>query len=48
MVKKAGNLFQCAECGLKYGERQTAERCEAWCKAHDSCNLEITRSAVKD
>ena len=34
-------LYQCEICGYRYGERAWAEKCEAWCKEHRSCNLEI-------
>jgi len=40
-------LYACEECGLKYKSRKLAERCEAWCKEHSSCNLEIIKYAVK-
>ena len=42
------SLFQCPECGLKYRDKEWAEKCEAWCKAHHSCNLEITAHAEKE
>ncbi|HIH08497.1 MAG: hypothetical protein J4224_03105 [Candidatus Diapherotrites archaeon] len=48
MVKKTLSGFQCEECKLKYKEKSWAEKCEAWCKAHKSCNLEIIRHAVKN
>ena len=38
---------QCSECGLHYEDKKYAEECEAWCKAHQSCNLEITSHAVE-
>lgn len=41
-------LFQCEECGLKYKDRNIAEKCEAWCREHKSCNLEIIQSAEKE
>ena len=46
MVKKTGKYFKCGSCGLKYADAKTAEKCEAWCTEHNSCNLEITRHAV--
>ncbi|MFA6076572.1 MAG: hypothetical protein WC735_00680 [Candidatus Paceibacterota bacterium] len=42
-----GELFQCPECGLYYKEREWAEKCEAWCKEHQSCNLDIIKYAVE-
>ena len=49
-------LYQCEECGFRYADDSTllitgkewAEKCEAWCKEHKSCNLEIIVHAVKE
>tara|TARA_B100001971_G_scaffold138572_1_gene128034 strand:+ start:294 stop:437 length:144 start_codon:yes stop_codon:yes gene_type:complete len=41
-------LFQCQECGLKYRDKEIAEKCQAWCKEHNSCNLEIIKDAVEE
>lgn len=41
-------LFKCPECGLNYKEKKWAERCEKWCKENHSCNLEITKHAIKN
>jgi hypothetical protein len=43
--KKSSRLFQCGECGFRYREEAWAEKCEAWCREHNSCNLEITSHA---
>lgn len=53
MVKIAKNgvdgmLYQCEECGLRYRDREWAEKCEAWCREHRSCNLEIIAYAEKE
>ena len=29
-------------------DQEQAEKCEAWCKEHHSCNLEITASAIEN
>jgi hypothetical protein len=39
--------FQCEECNLVYKEKETAEKCEAYCRKHSSCNLEIIKKAIK-
>ena len=39
-------IYLCEICGLGYRDRETAHRCEAFCKEHDACSLEITKSAV--
>lgn len=41
MVQERAGLFVCQECGYGYRERDWAEKCEAWCREHNSCNLEI-------
>lgn len=40
-------LFRCPECGLQYVEKEIVEKCEAWCKEHKSCNLDIIKYAEK-
>ena len=40
-------LYRCPECGFQYREKEWAEKCEKWCKEHKSCNLEITKHAVR-
>ena len=40
-------LFQCKECGLYYKTKEMVQKCELWCKKHKSCNLEITKHALK-
>ncbi|MEX2008509.1 MAG: hypothetical protein WD850_03405 [Candidatus Spechtbacterales bacterium] len=43
---KTGQRYQCQECGLQYAEQELAEKCEAWCRKHKSCNIEITEHAI--
>lgn len=38
--------YQCPVCGFRYREKEWADKCEAWCKAHQSCNLEITTHGI--
>lgn len=40
-------LYQCFKCGLKYKEKEWAEKCEKWCRKNESCNLEITKHAIQ-
>ncbi len=40
-------LFQCPECALHYIDQEIAKKCEAWCKAYFSCNLEIAQHSVE-
>ncbi len=46
MVKQINGLFQCDECHLLYKEKTICQKCESWCRANHSCNLEIIRFAV--
>ena len=46
--KNNKELHQCDECGFQYAEKEWAEKCEAWCKEHKSCNIEITSHAVQE
>ena len=43
---KNKEYFKCKDCGLRYDRRIWAEKCEAWCKEHHSCNIEITSHAM--
>jgi len=45
--KKNKNYYPCKVCGFIYNTKKFAEKCEAWCKKHKSCNLEITKHSVK-
>lgn len=46
--KNNKKLHQCDECGFNYAEKELADKCEAWCKEHKSCNLEITAHAIQE
>ncbi|MDP3725591.1 MAG: hypothetical protein Q8R36_00160 [bacterium] len=41
-------LYQCEECDFQYTDKEWAEKCEAWCKKHKSCNLEIIAHATQE
>ena len=45
-TKQSDTLFTCPECGLTYNEKTWAEKCEAWCKEHESCNLDVIKHAI--
>lgn len=40
--KKGKRAFMCGECCIAYKDKKWAEKCEAWCKKHNSCNPKIT------
>ena len=46
--EKNQKLYQCPECGFHYTEKDWAEKCEAWCREHKSCNIEITANAKEN
>lgn len=48
IAKNETVVYQCEECGFFYQDKETAERCQAWCGEHQSCNLEITKYAIQD
>lgn len=47
IAREAKRYYQCEECGFLYADKETAEKCQAWCREHKSCNLEIIKYAVK-
>ena len=46
--KEGQQLYQCEECEFHYQDKDWAEKCEAWCKEHKSCNIEITANALEN
>lgn len=44
---KKSYTYICEECRFEYKEKALVEKCEAWCKTHKSCNIEITSYAIK-
>ncbi len=47
MKEISRDKYKCKECGLIYKDKDWAEKCENWCKENKSCNLEITKHAIK-
>lgn len=41
MVFQKEDAWECELCGYEYKEKKWAEKCEAWCAAYHSCNLDI-------
>ena len=48
MVKEKDGVYVCEECEFGYKDKEWAEKCEAWCRTHKSCSLEITKRAVRE
>lgn len=44
-MKEERKLYRCPECKLWYKDEEWAEKCEAWCKKHHTCNVEIITHA---
>ncbi|MBS3093959.1 hypothetical protein J4456_05260 [Candidatus Pacearchaeota archaeon] len=40
-------VYKCEKCGWLYRRGKIAEKCQAWCEKHKSCNLEIAKYAIK-
>lgn len=48
LLSASKTLYQCEECGFHYEDREQAEKCQAWCTEHKSCNIEITAKAIEN
>ncbi|MFP3215421.1 MAG: hypothetical protein RXR32_02645 [Candidatus Micrarchaeota archaeon] len=44
--KEKGTYF-CEICKLNYTSKELAEKCQAWCSTHNSCNLQIASQSVE-
>ena len=40
-------VHKCMKCGWMYEDKKWADKCEAYCRKHNSCSLEITSHAIK-
>jgi hypothetical protein len=45
--KQIKTFYQCERCKLLYEYKEWAKKCEDWCKENNSCNIEITKHAMK-
>lgn len=41
MDNKEKETHTCPICGYRYDDQSWAEKCETWCREHQSCNIEI-------
>lgn len=48
IIQGGQTVFRCPECSFTYAEREWAEKCEAWCREHHTCHLEITKRALEN
>lgn len=40
-------VYKCEDCGFSYEKSDDAQECEAWCKKHGNCNMDITARSVE-
>jgi len=43
MVKE---IYICEVCNFAYKYKETAGKCEEWCRKNKSCSLEITKKSI--
>jgi len=47
-INKSGKkYFECEECSFIYKDKNTAKKCEDYCKKNHACSTEITKHAIK-
>jgi len=42
----AKEVYVCDICKFAYENEKLAKDCEKWCRSHNSCSLQISKSAV--
>ena len=40
--------YVCEDCKLIFKDKSWAEKCQAWCELHKTCNIEITKHSNKE
>lgn len=46
-IEKNGKiLYVCEECKFAYEDKSWAEKCQAWCKKTNTCNIMITKHSI--
>jgi len=48
MVTELKDIYQYDICKMHFKDKHWAEKCEAWCKNNNSCNLEVIKHAIDD
>jgi len=46
LYNKDKNTWSCEICKLNYDKKELAEKCQAWCSTHNSCNLSIASQSI--
>ncbi len=39
--------YQCPVCKLHYRDLKTAKLCEAYCRKHQACSIDITKHSIE-
>ena len=39
--------YQCPICQLHFRQKRVQQQCEAWCRTHNSCNLQIAHQSIE-
>ncbi|MBI2668183.1 hypothetical protein HYX17_05455 [Candidatus Woesearchaeota archaeon] len=47
MKKRKEIIYECSICKFKYKTKSLAKKCHDWCRKYKSCNINITKYAVK-
>lgn len=47
LKEKKKTYYACGICKFVYETRELAQKCEDFCRAYNSCSLEITKHAIR-
>ncbi|MDY6789374.1 MAG: hypothetical protein SVV03_05445 [Candidatus Nanohaloarchaea archaeon] len=39
--------YKCEDCGFHYSDKETAEKCEDYCKQHSGCSSKLAQKALE-
>ena len=48
MILQEKKVYRCDSCDMLYKDKKTAEKCEAWCSKHHSCNLAVINHSLNN
>lgn len=44
---ETAEVYQCSICHLHFREKSLQQECEAWCRTHNSCRLQIASQSLE-
>ena len=47
IIKNGKKTYQCDNCKLYFEDKEWADKCQAWCDEHHTCNVEITKHRIR-